>query len=319
MVADAYADRTSVSLPKGHYTVRLQVKHDDTTLLESYTSTPMVLERKLDSAIRMPCYGSQADALQTTAVETIPLFIGTSCSVLFGEPGDNNLPATASAGDVFHGSVTYLKKSPGNLGSGMRPGGYPITFVCTGAKAPKPLSIKDNEEKTSDDAASTLKCADKTSATVFEMPASLLEAIRDTKLKYLSEIGDKAISDDVLTKDLTEHPFHLAYTSMVNEYPDHVPLHLSGLKYFLKCATFCVGNAALATGQQTYLTAVFDTSDAIFDMIDKVSIMTELGVLIDSNDSAAAKRRDKVKDIRSQVSLTLSVMINIFRERFISQ
>ena len=371
---DAYADRTSISLPKGHYTIRLQVKHEDATLLEAYESTPMLLERKLDSSVKVPCYASQADALMSSAVSTIPLFLGTSCSVIFGEPSASSLPTSVHAGDVFHGKVTYLKKPANMLGNGTRPGGYPVTFFCTGAKPAKPAASKDKDSggatSPSSTSASASASASATSTAVvtmnteaggevdssseektavFEMDNTLREAIRDAKLKYLSGLGAKEVSSDVISKDLSQHPFHLAYANMVLEYPEHVPLRLSGLEYLMKCATTCTtttttsstlssspavvmdngdteekmnegnttttsasasasasasesgGDVTAAAGSQIYLQAAVQLADEIFGMIDKSAIMSELGVLIDSNDSAATKQRKDIKAIREQV------------------
>mmetsp|Transcript_19090 Transcript_19090/g.31942 ORF Transcript_19090/g.31942 Transcript_19090/m.31942 type:complete len:1345 (-) Transcript_19090:227-4261(-) len=308
---DAYADRTSVKLPKGHYTVRLQVKHDDAGLLETYDSTPMVLERQLDSSIKVPCYGSQADALLDSAVGTIPLFVGTSCSVIFGDPAASSLPSSAIAGDVFHGNVTYLKSPSNMLGCGTRPSGYPITFVCTGAKAPAPATSnscggtdgKSSAKKPEVGIASS-ESSDK--ATVFEMPDALRDTIRDAKLKYLAGVGEKDMAKEVLDMDLNQHPFYLAYTSMVEEYPEHVALRLSGLSYLMKCASACAGNEEMSAQQQKYLDDVMKTADEIFDMIDKVAIVTELGVLVDDEDASATKRRKEVKDIRNQLIKALA-------------
>lgn len=340
---DAYADRTSVTLPKGHYTIRLQVKHDDASLLESYDSTPMVLERKLDSSVKVPCYATQADALLNTAVSAIPLFLGTSCSVIFGEPSASSLPTSVNAGDVFQGQVTYLKTPANILGSGTRPGGYPITFFCTGGGGkPKSVPAKEKDSssgttkvKTADiDANDTSVSEEKT--VVFEMDDALREAIRDAKLKYLSDLGGKEITQDVLARDLSQHPFQLAYGSMVGEYPEHVALRLTGLEYLMKCATTCSSRSSITTtvcmnaNEETsadnevkkvnsaganaavviarahsYLQAAVASADEIFAMIDKVAIMTELGVLVDSNDTAATKQRKKIMAIKDQVSTEL--------------
>ena len=313
-------------MPKGHYTVRLQVKHDDVTLLESYDSTPMVLERKLSSSVNVPCFASQSDALLNTAVATIPLFVGTSCSVIFGEPDISNLPNAVQAGDFFHGKATYLKK-PGNMmGSGTRPGGYTISYFYTGAKVAKPpastgasVELKPSEEKKAPCSEANLK--DKVSA--FEMDDSLRNAIRDTKMKYLAEFVRKPVTKEVLLKCLDDHPFNLAYESMLAEYPNHIPLRLHGLDYALKCATSCSESTfvdvsepeekyekcgdgdcgKLITRFEYYKSVVVRSADDIFDMIDKVAIMTELGVLVDSNDSTESKRRKDIEIVKDQVRM----------------
>ena len=197
----------------------------------------MVLERKLDSSVKLPCYASQADALLNESVGTIPLFLGTSCSVIFGEPSASDLPSSVAAGDVFHGKVNYLKKPASTAGAGNRPGGYPVSFFCTGAKAAKPPSAaKDSGSSPQKKTATGVDSKSEEKLAVFEMDDSLREAIRDAKLKYLSDLGGKEVTKEVLAKDLSQHPFHLAFAHMLGEYPDHVPLRLSGLDYIMKCA-----------------------------------------------------------------------------------
>lgn len=313
-MSDAYADRTSVTLPKGHYTIRLQVKHEDVALLETYEATPMVLERKLESTVKVPCYASQADALMDVSMGTTPLFLGTSCGVIFGEPAASSLPGSSQVGDVFQGKVTYLKKPSDMAGSGTRPGGYPITFFCTSTKvADKPaakseINNKATVVKTEIDKAGEVEsksCEGAISRSVFEMDDTLREAIRDAKLKYLSDLGRGGSSKELLRRPLSQHPFHLAFTSMVAEYPAHVPLRLSALEYFMTCAssseTVGDSNAELADRHQEYLQATVALSDEVFTMIDKGAIMAELGVLVDESDPAATKKRKDIKDIRGQV------------------
>lgn len=289
------------------------MKHDDAALLETYDSTPMILERKLDTPIKVPSYGSQADAMQSKAVGTIPMSVGTSCSVLFGEPSPSTLPSTVAAGDVFFGKVTYLSNPSNVMGCGTRPGGYPVTFFCTGAKAPKPIetppaqasvtaSGADKKEATEEGEAKVSE--DKPSApAVFEMCDTLRNAIRDANLKFLSGLGEKDVPKDMLNKELSQHPFRVAYAHMVGEYPGNVSLRLTGLDYVMKCLIDCVGTDDVSVNKRQYLDAVIGSSDEIFDMIDRVAIMTEFGVLIDASDASASKKRKEISEIKEQVRM----------------
>jgi hypothetical protein len=215
-----------------------------------------------------------------------------------------------------------MKNPASMMGSGTRPGGYPVTFFCTGVKAPVSPASKDSAASSSShsggakksDTKVEIKSEEEEKDVVFEMDDTLRHAIRDAKLKYLTGIGEKDVPREVLSMNFSKHPFYLAYTNMVSEYPAHVPLRLAGLNYTMKCATCCETNGISARKQQ-YLDAVVMLADEIFGMIDKVAIMTELGVLIDMNDTVAVKRRKDIKDIREQVSNFVALLpwhFNVF-------
>ena len=124
-------------MAKGKFVVRLQVRHVSITILESLNDMPMCLERTLVKSIPVSFFKTQVDALiGTEKVVVRGLAKGGSISMFFKEPAFDSLPKTASSGDVFSGSVTYIKANKAVVGSGTQPNGFPIKYVLADVKPP---------------------------------------------------------------------------------------------------------------------------------------------------------------------------------------
>jgi hypothetical protein len=62
--------------------------------------------------------------------------MGGSISMFFREPSFDSLPKGASAGDIFSGTVTYIRANKAVVGNGTRPGGFPIRYCFADVKPP---------------------------------------------------------------------------------------------------------------------------------------------------------------------------------------
>jgi len=132
---DAWPD--SKTIPKGKTTVRLHVRHDNTKLLLTLKSLPLVLERPLAKKLNVDTFGSYINALskggkfgkmRVTSGQTIPVF--------FKSP---STPSESKPGELLVGSYTLLKLPAGQTD----PNAIPITLPV----APKPAKDPKPEPK----------------------------------------------------------------------------------------------------------------------------------------------------------------------------
>ncbi|KAM3727921.1 Tripeptidyl-peptidase [Dirofilaria immitis] len=59
-----YPDRYTLKLEKGEYRVRVQIRHDDASLLERYREAVLILKLKLASAISLDCFSEYENAVK---------------------------------------------------------------------------------------------------------------------------------------------------------------------------------------------------------------------------------------------------------------
>lgn len=96
-------------LPKGEYSIKVQIRHDDPVLLQKFTDQILHIERKLDKKVTLNIYSSQFDALAggATAKDT-KLRKGTSAVLFVAAPADSALPKEAKVGDILTGNGAVL-------------------------------------------------------------------------------------------------------------------------------------------------------------------------------------------------------------------
>mmetsp|Transcript_28630 Transcript_28630/g.91316 ORF Transcript_28630/g.91316 Transcript_28630/m.91316 type:complete len:570 (+) Transcript_28630:973-2682(+) len=196
---DIYPRDATESLKKGDYTVRVQIRHDDESLLFKMKDMPLVLERALKDPITLPVYTSvdQAARRGAEAKEAV-LSAGASVSYWVGPPGADSLPSDGKLGSTLSGKVTWGKLSP-TCGAAK---GCPAASTLSCSVVPKGKA-KETEVK---DEADKLPVKERAS-----------EAVRDAKVKLL---GD-------LAKDTSEEgrgDWEALRAELESEYPAHLPL-----------------------------------------------------------------------------------------------
>lgn len=192
--------------PKGKISIRMQIRHDDVSKLQEFQNSPIWIEKKLSKAISLDVYSSHA-AMVTKGEKwkTKVLREGSSTAIFFGEPARGDILSECSCGDILFGTYDIVD-SPASLpGAGKKPGGNPITYVI-GPKAteikeeikvPELLDSRNENEK-------------------------LMELIRDAKVEHLKKIMNEKDADLEMSMKL--------YENFLDEYPDHLPFHLSVLQ-----------------------------------------------------------------------------------------
>ena len=298
---DTYPE--SCKLDKGTYTVRLQVRHESPVVLEGMNELPMLLERSLESALKLTCHKSQADASLGIALPDMPIYRGTSQSLFWKGPA--KLPKFVTTGDVLSGAVTYLKKDSSRSGSGTRPGGFPVRYVVTttavpsSKPSPAPSPTPSPTPGTAPATSGSLSSAETPCAST---ERKFAEAIRHAKVTFVeNKAGEEECFDGL-------------YEATVREYPDYVRLRLARLTHLSKCrdktnegkdVTEEEKNALLQSRCQLLDATVLCASE-IIGMVNEKAIAEELGCLVNQADASAVKTRKEKEGERDALVTALA-------------
>ena len=185
-VGDVYAEKLKVK--KGDYNVIVCLRHEDPVFLKTFEQQLLQVERKLESGIALPIYGSYSSAiLGKNEIKKLTLAPGERAALFIGRVGQGvELPKDAKPGAVLTGSLHAAANSAGK----QAPGGARVSLVCGPQK-------KDS----TDDA-----CSEKD-----KHEPGVEERIRDAKVAVLTKI-----TDDTEYASLKE--------SLLKEYPGHLPI-----------------------------------------------------------------------------------------------
>ncbi len=282
-----------VKLSKGKHTVRLQVRHTSTTILDGLTDMPGHIERGVKNPISLQFYQTQTDAFagNESKFNSRVIHMGSSASLFIREPTQESLPKTCVPGDVLFGGVTYIKKNSHSFGSTDRPYGYVFRYVVSDTKivvkatpaAPVPVDPSLS-------------------------PIQLLEsAVKEAKIKYLKTligstetfpsvytlINDEYKDDLQVKQAYMNHLDKLATNSAIEK--NRLKLENDVLNYISKSEEI----TALNLSFQTYKDLISAT-DALISLIDKDAIALELGKNLDKSDVVGMVYR---KDIESKKTI----------------
>ncbi|GAB9472418.1 Tripeptidyl-peptidase 2 [Globisporangium polare] len=187
--SDSYGD--AVSVKKGSYVVRTQVRHEDISKLEKLKQMVLFLEHDVKE-ISAPVFAHQDDAaLGGKALDSKTLPVNTYIPVFVGEPGFDKLPAGHAPGDLLTGKIYFGKKNGNIKGSGRRPGGFDISYVIP----PAPTPTKDPELEEPKDERDEEELAN--------------EAVRDLLLARVTKLAGKKEFLPAWQRLSAQYPTHL--------------------------------------------------------------------------------------------------------------
>ena len=310
-VGDAWPKSTK--LGKGKHTVRLQVRHTSTSTLEGFADMPLLLERTLKNHITLTFYPSQTEALaggEKLSNRTIP--IGSSTSFYLREPSYDNLPKTASAGDSFTGSISYIKKNAYAIGNSQDK--YPVKYVVADTK-PKAASTTSSPTPTPT-TDTTTGAAAKTEVSPTDAAVSEYDkTIKDAKIKHLKScIGNKKTFDPVYTLVSTDYPTEVTVQSCK-------PAHLEKLLQ-TEYTTANKLKTQNATSNNSIISTEIDTlkhcitlceeiklsTNSVITSIEQDAIALEYGRNLDKEDPTAGARRKEIDIQKSALIEALFIL-----------
>jgi hypothetical protein len=153
-------------------------------VLKTFEQQLLQVERKLESSVSLPIFGSYSNALLgKDELKKLTLAPGEKTAVFIGRPGE--LPKDAKMGSLLTGSLKLAATSAGK----QAPGGVAVAFTCG-----PPKKAESNEQASKSD----------------DTPPTVDERVRDAKVDVLSKVTDE------------EYPAFKE--SLLKEYPGFLPI-----------------------------------------------------------------------------------------------
>jgi tripeptidyl-peptidase II len=259
---DAFAK--SITAPKGTVVLKMQVRHEEPSMLEKLKDMTLWIERKMDKDISLTAFSTREDLLVggKRSMKKRTLRKGSMASVFFAEPSSGKIPSSCKPGDILTGSYTLESGEASLPGDGKRPGGFPVAYVV-GPKMEKPTSEPEVAEA-------------KDPRTPEER---IGEAIRDVKVSQLEK----------LTKEeLDQGKFQTLYSDLIEEYPAYVPLIMTYLK-------FLDGLEA----RQENLESIIEVADQVISLIPEDELALHFGRKHDKEDPEKVKKNKNMEKKKS--------------------
>uniref|UniRef100_A0A2A4JXG6 Uncharacterized protein n=1 Tax=Heliothis virescens TaxID=7102 RepID=A0A2A4JXG6_HELVI len=191
MTGDAYPSKYTTKLEKGDYTLRLNIRHENKSLLEKLQDLPAIIQQRLQQPITLDVYCSPSLAITGGKKFTSgPLPSGHILPVYFTPvPADKISRSNLSIGQTLSGSVTFAKDELGR-----KVDTYGVSYLpCEPAKRSQPNRDKD-KPKPHDD---------------------YMDAVKDFTTNWLAKLeGDK---------------LEQTYEELTEKFPGYVGAHVAYL------------------------------------------------------------------------------------------
>ena len=172
----------AVSLGKGSYTLKLWLRHDNRSKLESLKSSVMSLDRSLGSPVSLSVYATLIDAMQGGAKFSSKWLAPGQKQRLFVSNVSSAPPGTL-AGDILLGSITYGEEGTHD-GAGQLPGGFPVSVVVSTTHAASASSGSDSAKS------SLQSFDDSQSGDAAKNPqAMLVRKLREARLEFINSLS----------------------------------------------------------------------------------------------------------------------------------
>lgn len=191
-----------VKLPKGDYTLRLHLRHDNMQYLEKLKKTVIYLDKGLEEKnhIRLAFFSRIDGGITGNFVfKSTPLLSGESKAFYIASPPEDKLPKDVQIGTLLLGKLTYGKVSLNNNKDEKNGQVCPASY---GLKCVVPPPAKTEEKQKDKDTGK------KTLVQIFE------DQVRDAKVKALSSLSrgtkeERKEWDDLASNLKLEFPKHL--------------------------------------------------------------------------------------------------------------
>ncbi|HED52769.1 MAG TPA: hypothetical protein ENJ00_01025, partial [Phycisphaerales bacterium] len=276
LVESQAGEDVDISLNKGDYTLKIQIRHDDPDMLELVNDAPIRLTFQLDSPISLSFTRTPDEAFEGGGRFGNPeLETGASMPVYIATPGYDALPDFAEPGDLLVGSFTIGGHSE-LLGSNSRPGGWPVEMTIP------PEPIDKPEPEASDDTQDQADPVDQ-----------IREDIRDLKIAGLDQLMDADHAE--------------AFDSLANEILAEWPDSLQVLVKVMERAVH------IADDENPNTQAIITASQAVIDAIDTDELAAYVGINHDPDaddfdkelDERMTEEKEALIDALTQIALAL--------------
>jgi tripeptidyl-peptidase-2 len=266
-VSDCWPE--GVKCEKGTITVKFQIRHDNTSLLEQFEDMVVSLERDLKSPITLVAYSTHEQMVtKGSKFGRRSLVKGNMASMHFAPPASDakSAPKGLEGGDVLTGSVDFESYDSAAPGSCVRPGGWDIQYTWPVAAAKKkedkvtPSEVKDERTELE----------------------KMAEDQRDWAIKRL----EKMVGDD-------DKKFNEVFDNLVAQYPTNLALLQLQLKH--------LDNDKDNAKWMDNLKLLIEKCDSMVALIDQTALAVWNGTKHDLTDGAVVKENDKKKKEKDAV------------------
>ncbi|KAH7557647.1 hypothetical protein JRO89_XS11G0196700 [Xanthoceras sorbifolium] len=265
---------SSSKLPKGEYTLRLYLRHDNEHCLEKMKQLVLFIERNLEKkdVIRLNFF-SQPDGpvMGNGSYKSSILVPGKKEAFYLSPPTKEKLPKNSPPGSILYGLISYGKLSFAGQEEGKSPQKNPVSHQIAYLVPPNKL----DEDKG--------KASPACSKTVSER---LEEEVRDAKIKVLGSLKQDTDEECSEWKKLA--------ASLKSEYPKYTPLLAKILEGLLSRSS--VGDKVHHNEE------VIDAADEVIDSVDREELAMFFSQKSDPEDEEAEKIKKKMETTRDQLT-----------------
>ncbi|GLJ21474.1 hypothetical protein SUGI_0396320 [Cryptomeria japonica] len=266
-MGDVYPKATK--LPKGDYTLRFLLRHDNTHYLEKLKKMVLFIERNLDkkSVIGLSFYShpdgsvTGADSFNSTLLAS-----GETQALYISPPADDKLPKDCSAGALLIGEITYGKLSLGNKKGEQNGDNCPASSEISYMVPPAAKGEEKEKEKSS-------------ARSKISLDLRLEQAVRDSKLRILSSLPRDTMEEYEEWRNLA--------TTLKLQYPQDTELLTSILGGLV--------SMSLNEENRKHQKEIIDTGNDIIDSIDKDELAKYFSMKSESEDMDADETKKKME------------------------
>uniref|UniRef100_A0A915CJ53 Tripeptidyl-peptidase 2 n=1 Tax=Parascaris univalens TaxID=6257 RepID=A0A915CJ53_PARUN len=214
--SSSYPKRYPFKLEKGEYRARVQIRHEDESLLEKYRDTTLIVRTKLPTPINFECFANLEKFLHRQQFWRAPFALeedfclsgavrgdgkklngrvmkpGEVLTVFLGQLPEDKVPKNVTAGCCLQGMLTVPKIDMARSVVQYR---VIYTFNEWGRRQAKGLSCVTLAKKRDESAANTLQ--------------AMNEALRDSQIMWMAKLKNPSEADELFEKLSVQYPNHL--------------------------------------------------------------------------------------------------------------
>uniref|UniRef100_F1KRN9 Tripeptidyl-peptidase 2 n=1 Tax=Ascaris suum TaxID=6253 RepID=F1KRN9_ASCSU len=192
--SSSYPKRYPFKLEKGEYRARVQIRHEDESLLEKYRDTTLIVRTKLPTPINFECFANLESAVRGDGKKLNGRVMkpGEVLTVFLGQLPEDKVPKNVTAGCCLQGMLTVPKIDMARSVVQYR---VIYTFNEWGRRQAKGLSCVTLAKKRDEASANTLQ--------------AMNEALRDSQIMWMAKLKNPSEANELFEKLSVQYPNHL--------------------------------------------------------------------------------------------------------------
>ncbi|URD81130.1 Tripeptidyl peptidase II [Musa troglodytarum] len=266
-----------VKLPKGEFTLRLYIRHENIHILEKLKQLVLFVKRKLEKkdCIQLSFFSEPDGPIMANGTfKSSVLVPGEAEAFYISPPVREKLPKNSLPGAVLLGSISYgttsLKNKKDNQNHQRPPVSYHISYLVP------PSKIDEDKAK-------------ETTGRKKSASERLDEELRDAKIRFLSELKRDTDEERSAWNELA--------ASLKMEYPSYTPLLAKILE--------CIVSGSPDQDKISHNQRIIDAANEVIESIDQEELLKYLSIKSDPEDEEAEKIKKKMEVTRDQLAEAL--------------